>query len=96
MSAKIGRRVLKTKSEAEFRQAVRKRFLDDAAVAHRGKIVAGLPAAGIGLAAHVVEAGLERLEIGVGVAIVIEAHLVEIPQAAIDRQRRGPNNSDRA
>ena len=48
----------------EFGQAVGKRFLDDAAVAGGGKVITGLPAAGIGLAAHVIETGLEGLEIG--------------------------------
>ena len=90
MSAKIGRRVLKTKSEANFGRPLPKQILDHAAVAHGGKVVTGLPAAGIGLAAHVVEPGLEGFEIGVAVAIEIEPQLVEIPQAAIDRQIAAP------
>ena len=42
------------------------------------------------LGPHVVETGLEAFEIGVGVAIVIETQLVEIPQAAIDRKVAAP------
>ena len=75
---------------ADLGQAVGKRFLDDAPVAHGRNVVAGLPAARIVFAAHVVEAGLEGFEIGVGVAIIIEAQLVEIPQAAIDRKGAAP------
>jgi hypothetical protein len=89
MSAKIGRRVL-NEVGTEFGQSVRKGFLDHAAVAHRGKIVTGLPAGGIGFVADVVEAGLEGFEISVAVAIEIEPHLVEIPQPAIDGKRAAP------
>ncbi len=86
MSAKTGRRVLNTSARHAFRQAVGERLLHDAAVAHRRQVVAGLPAARIGLGAHIVEALLERLEMRIVVAEKVEADLVEIPQAAIDRQ----------
>src|SRR6202035_1828918 len=74
----------------EFGQPAREGLLDDASVAHGGKIVTGLPAAGIGFAVHVVEAGLKGFEIGVAVAIKIEAQFVEIPQPAIDRKPAAP------
>ena len=79
ISAKTGRRVLKTKSEASLGRPSGNDLLDDASVAHRRNVIAGLPAGRILFAAHVIEPGLERLEIGVGVAIIIEAHFVEIP-----------------
>ena len=71
-------------------QAVGECLLDHAAVAQRRKIVGGLPAAGIGFRAHVVKAFLERLEMRVAVAVIVEADGVEIPQAAIDRQVAAP------
>ena len=48
------------------------------------------PAAGIVFGAHVIEAFLERLEIGISVAVEVEADLVEIPEAAVDRQVAAP------
>ena len=73
-----------------LRQAARKRFLDHSSVAHGGKVVSGLPAPGVGLVAQVVEAFLERLEVAVGVAKEVEAQLVEIPEAAVDREILAP------
>src|SRR5262249_28621527 len=67
-------------------QAVRQRVPDDAAVARGRKVVGGLPAARILLGADVVEALLERLQMRVDVSVVVEAHLVEVPEAAIDRE----------
>ena len=73
-----------------FRQSVGQLVFDHAAFAQRRKIIGGLPAAGIGFHAQVIEAFLERLEVRVAVAVVIEADGVEIPQAAIDRHIAAP------
>src|SRR5262249_1768252 len=73
-----------------LRYSGRQRLLEHAAVAHGGKIVGGLPAARIVLVAQVVEAALERFQMRVGLAVVIEADLVKVPQAAIDREVAAP------
>ena len=52
-------------------QSVGEVLLDDAAVAHRRKVVGGLPAARVGFDAQVVEAFLERLEMRVAVAVIV-------------------------
>ena len=75
---------------AAFGQAGRERFLDDAALAQRREVVGGLPAARIGLGAQIEQTALERLVIGVGVAVVVEADFVEIPEPAVDRQIAPP------
>src|SRR5690606_36480267 len=64
--------------------------LHHAAVARSGEIVAGFPAGRIEFGAHVAEALLEGLEMRVAVAVIVEADLVEIPQAAIDREVAAP------
>ena len=56
MSAKIGRRVLKTKAGRSLRQPGRETVLHDPARAHGRNVIAGLPARRIVLRAHVVEA----------------------------------------
>ena len=71
-------------------QAVGEFFLDHAPLRQRRKIVSRLPAARIGLHAQVVEAFLERLEMRVAVAVIVEADGIEIPQAAVDRQIAPP------
>ena len=75
---------------AGFRNAGRECLLDDAALTHRWEPIGGLPARGIMLGAHVVKAALERLEMGVGFAIIVEPDLVEVPEAAIDRKIASP------
>ena len=75
---------------AGLRYPGRQRLLEHAAVAHGGKIVGGLPAARIVLVAQVVETALERFQMRIGLAVVIEADLVEVPQAAIDRKVAAP------
>src|SRR5262249_47408239 len=57
---------------------------------YRGKIVGRLPASRIQLVAKVVEPALERFEVRIGLAIVVEAKLVEIPEAAIDGEIAAP------
>ena len=49
-----------------------------------------MPAQRLVLDAKIVEAALERLELAVGFAIEVEPDLVEVPQAAIDRQVAAP------
>jgi hypothetical protein len=49
-----------------------------------------VPAQRLGLDAKVIEAALEGLELAVGLAIEVEPDLVEIPQAAVDRQIAAP------
>src|SRR4029450_466587 len=66
------------------------RLLDYAALAHGGKIVRGLPASRIVLVAHVVETALERLQMRIGLAVVVETNLVEVPQAAADGKIAAP------
>ena len=56
-----------------FRQSVGQVFLDDAAFAQRRKFVSGLPAAGIGFDAQIVETFLEGLEMRVAVAIIVDS-----------------------
>ena len=63
---------------------------DHIAVAGGRKIIAVVPAQRLGLDAKIVQAALERLELAVGLAIEVEPDLVEIPQAAIDRQVAAP------
>ena len=65
-------------------------FADQFAAAGGGKIVAVVPAQRLVLDAEIVEAALERLELAVGLAEEVEPDLVEIPQAAIDRQIAAP------
>ena len=74
----------------DLRQAVGERLLDDATVTHRRHVVGGLPAAGIGLGADVVEALLEGLQMRIAVTIEIEADFVEIPQAPVDGKVASP------
>src|SRR5665213_4494580 len=73
-----------------FRQSVREFLLDHTTVTQRRKIVSRLPAPRIGFQPQVVVAFLERLEMRVAVAVVIETDAVEIPQAAVDRQIASP------
>ncbi len=49
-----------------------------------------MPAQRFGLDAKVVEAALEGFELAVGLPIEIEPDLVEVPQAAVDRQVAAP------
>ena len=69
-----------------FRKSVGHVLLHDRPVAQRREVVSHLPAPRIGLDAQIVEPFLERFEVGVAVAVVVEADGVEIPEAAIDRQ----------
>ena len=62
-----------------FGQAVVEFLFNDAAVAHGGKIVAGLPAGRIGLEADVVVSLFESLEVGIAVPVIVELDLIEIP-----------------
>ena len=89
-SAKTGRRVLKAKPSMPLGRPLANGLLDDPPVAQGGKIIAGAPAGRIGLDAEIVEPGLERLEHGGRVAIIIDADLVEIIEAAVDRQVARP------
>ena len=68
----------------------RKLFLDDAAVAHRRDVVAFRPARGIVLGPRVDGAGLEGFEHAAGVTVIVEADLVEIELAFVDRKLRAP------
>ena len=95
-SAKIAPARVEHEALHAFRQSVGELLLQCAAVAQCREIVSRLPAAGIGLQAHVVEAFLEGFEMRVAVAVIIEADGVEIPQAAIDRQIAAPIIADRA
>ena len=63
---------------------------DHFAAAGRRKIIAVVPAQRFGLDAKIIEAALERFELAVGLAIVVEPDLVEVPQAAIGRQVAAP------
>ncbi len=58
--------------------------------AERRKIVSRFPASGIVLGDDVEQTFLERLELGVGVAIIVEANLVKIPHSAIDHEIAPP------
>src|SRR5262249_51211821 len=73
-----------------LRESVRHVFLDDLASAQCRELVSHLPTSRIGLDAQIVEPLLERLEMSVAVAVVVEANGVEIPKAAIDRQVASP------
>src|SRR6202521_454001 len=59
---------------------------DEPAAFRRGEIVLRPPAPGVALEAHVVEPALERLEVGIGVAVEVEAQLVEIVMPAVRRE----------
>ena len=63
---------------------------DHLAIAGGRKIIAVVPAQRLGLDAKIIEAALEGFELAVGLAIEIEPDLVEIPQAAVDRQVAAP------
>ena len=63
---------------------------DHLAVAGGRKIVSVVPAQRFGFDAKVIEAAFEGLELAVGLAIEVEPDLVEIPQAAVDRQVAAP------
>ena len=63
---------------------------DHLAAAGCREIISVVPAQRLGLDAKIVEAALERFERAVGLAIEIQPDLVEIPQAAIDRQVAAP------
>src|SRR5215510_9956496 len=75
---------------AWLRQSGRERFLDDAALVQGREVVARMPLRWIILRAHVEQAALEGLVMSVGVAIVVVADLVEIPEAAVDRKIASP------
>src|SRR5215467_3117378 len=75
---------------ARLGQSGRKRLPDDAAVAQCGKVIARLPARRIALGTHVEQATLERLMMGAGVAVVIEADLIEIPKTSVDGEIASP------
>src|SRR5262249_51744204 len=75
---------------ARLRHSGRQRLLEHAAIAHGGKVVGRLPASGIVLDAQVVETALERFQMRIGLAVVIEADLVEVPEAAVDRKVAAP------
>ena len=63
---------------------------DHLAAAGGREIIAVVPAQRLVLDAEIVEAALERLELAVGLAIEVEPDLVEIPQAAVDREIAAP------
>src|SRR5205807_9220732 len=42
------------------------------------------------LVADVVKAALERLQMGIGLAVEVEANLVEVPETAVDRKIAAP------
>ncbi len=71
-------------------QSVRQIFLDGAAIAHCRKVVSGLPAPRVSLDPQIVEPFLERLEMRVAVAVVVEADLVEVEAAAVYGQVTAP------
>src|SRR5262249_15166790 len=60
-------------------------LLDNLASAQCRELVSHLPTSRIGLDTQIVETLLERFEMGVAIAVVVEADGVEIPKAAIDR-----------
>src|SRR5947209_2133357 len=90
MSEKTGRRVLKTKNSDGCGMPALMVSRINSPLRTAGKIVALVPAQRLMLDAEVVEAALERLEMPVGLAVEVEPHLVEIPQAAIGRQIAAP------
>src|SRR6185437_16875307 len=53
-------------------------------------VIAVVPAQGIRLQPEVVETALERLELAVSIAIVIELDLAEVVKTAIDREIASP------
>src|SRR5262245_12776118 len=65
-------------------------FFDHVAFAHGGKIVSHLPTAGVGLDTQIVQPFLERFEMRIPVAVIVETNGVEIPKPSIDRQYSTP------
>ena len=73
-----------------LRAADRQRFAHDAAVADRREIVGRRPACGTRLLAVIEQAGAERLEHAVGVAVIFDVDLVEVEESLLARQILGP------
>src|SRR5262249_48106583 len=73
-----------------LRESVGHVFLDNLASAQCRELVGHLPTSRIGLDAQIVKTLLECFEVGVAIAVVVEADSVEIPKAAIDRQIAPP------
>ena len=95
-SANSGRRVLKTSADMPAGVSTGSSSLTHAPVADGGEVVAFRPARRVVLVAQADQARLERLEHAAGVAIIVEADLVEIIEPAIDRKIAAPIVRDRA
>src|SRR5437763_1701417 len=61
----------------------RKGLFHDTAVAERGKIIGRLPTTRILFGTPIVKAAFESFEVRIGVTIVVEPDLVEVPKPAI-------------